>query len=368
MISNIFYVYSVFPKEDKLDRRFLGKFLLDSEGDLHVLEDHYKKLASLETDDSDLAARKIQSLQDSMYTEVVCLQDIVDGKRPDLIQETESQPKDTGPNISEYEYHRIGLESPQTLRFENGQAFLDGHPISDVELDKLMENVQSQKAHLDRKEVKSELEKKEELFRSLAKADPHLAEALSHIRMAVKEGSMHPDVLKTITGHIFKDTMIPSMGNKKAYQDFLSRPKQGVHVHLDANDFGSINKVHGFEIGDQAIKAYGTAIRNALDESVGRANAKAFRVGGDEIFVHVPSHEHAARFVRAVKKHFAKIAPISGTHQVSASIGVGEDPKTAEHALIQAKTMKKASAYKLGEAKTHAYSAIKGQEGHLSVD
>lgn len=364
MKTNIYYVYHIKPEDHEIKKRLAGKFLLDEEGDLHVLEDHFGTLHELEGEPSEVVAKRLQSLQDSMYTDIIPLADIAQGQHPEILPETKFDTE--SPELVQYLYHRIGMTDPQELVFENNQATLDGHPLSDIELQKLMENVNAGRATLDRKSA--ELEKHAEGFRSLVKADPHLAQALNHVRTAVKAGTMPPEALKILTAHIFKDTMVPSMGNKKAYQDFLSRPRGGVHVHIDLNDFGTINKVHGFETGDSAIKAAGQAMRNAIDSSVSKKVAKAFRVGGDEFRIYVPTHEHAARLVRALKQHWDKIPPIEGTHSVSGSIGIGHTPETAENALIQAKTAKKSSGYKLGEAKTHAHSAIPNFEGPLSVD
>jgi diguanylate cyclase (GGDEF)-like protein len=263
---------------------------------------------------------------------------------------------------AKYSYKRIGMEAPQELVFHQGKATLDGYELSDEELARLLDNVKKERATLD-KNLNSGM-----VDADMAKAELDLYQALGHMRNAVKAGALHPDALRTISSHVFKDTMVPSMGNKKAYEDFMSRPKKGVHVHIDLNDFGSINKQHGFDAGDEAIKSAGNAIRSAMDESVGKSHGKLFRRGGDEFSAFVPSHEHAARFIRTLKNHFNKIPPIQGTHTISSSIGVGENPQTAEHALIQAKTAKKAAAYPLGQAKDHAYSAVPGQEGHLPVE
>jgi len=138
-----------------------------------------------------------------------------------------------------------------------------------------------------------------------------------------------------------------------------------VHVSLDLNDFGTINKLHGFEVGDAAIKSAGKAIREAADVSSSRA--KAHRVGGDEFMLHFPNIEQAHAFAKNVRSKFGEIPKIGGTHRLSASIGMGESPEHAEKSLIQAKTAKKAAQYQLGEADTHAHSMVPGNIGHLPV-
>lgn len=372
-MSGIYYVFTFHPHEKGVHRRLTGKFALDEEGNVRVLEDHAGLLHGMEHTDSDKVARKLQRLNDSMHTEIVSVDDITAGHRPDLIESVQQpEESDHSNNPTVYEYHRVGLEHPQQLKFQDGEASLDDYKLSDVELARMLENVRAQKASIkkldDNIEAEDKMKKFEEMYASLAKADPKLAEALGHVRQSVKSGDIHPDVLRTLTNHIFKDTLVPSMGNRKSFEDFQSRPRKGAHVSIDLNDFAAINKVHGQHVGDQAIKTAGTAIRNALDESVGRANGKAWHVSGDEFALHVPSHQHAAGFIRALKRHFDKIPPIGGTHSLSASVGVGESPEISNHALIQAKTAKKSAGYTSGQAKTHSYSAMPGFEGHLATE
>lgn len=367
-MNHIYYVYTFHPFSGENHRVLSGKFLIDESGYLHVLEDHTGYLRDFEELDPDILARKLQSLQSSMYTEIVSAEDIALGKRPDLLEVLPTEASPDKQNNAVYQYHRVGMEHPQTLAFQDGEASLDNFKLSDVELQHLLENLRQKKATIRKLDElgEKEIQKFEQMYESITKADPELAGALGHIRSAIKAGTLDPSVIKTLTGHIFKDSMVPSMGNKKAYEDFMQRPRKGVHIRLDGNDFGSINKVHGFETGNEAIKQMFTAVRKSLDESVGRKNAKSFRIGGDEGHVFVPTHQHAASFVRALKANLAKIPPVNGTHSLSMSVGVGTDANTAEHALIQAKTAKKAAAYKMGEAKTHAYSAVPGFEGHLT--
>ena len=371
-MSGIYYVFTMHPHGDNVHRRLSGKFALDEEGNLRVLEDHAGLLKDLEHEDPDKVARKLQSLNDSMHTEIVSVDDITAGHRPDLVQSVDQpEESDHSNNPTVYEYHRVGLEHPQQLKFDGEEASLDDYKLSDVELARMLENVRTQKASLRKLDnaimAEDDMKKFEELYVSLAKADPKLAEALGHVRTQVKSGAIHPDVLKTLTNHIFKDSMT-GLGNAHAYKDFLSRPRQGVHVRLDGRAFGQVNKKYGFETGNEAIKSMFGAVRNALDESVGRKHSKAFRIGGDEGHLFLPSKEHAATFVRALKRHMDKIPPINGEHKLAMDVGIGESPATAEHGLIQAKTASKAANYQPHEYKNHAYSAIPGSEGHLASE
>lgn len=363
--ENIYYVYRLHPHgETDLHRVLIGKFMLSPEG-FHVLEDHVGWLEKLEKESPEEVARTIHALSQSMYYQVVNLEDIRQGHHPDLVKELPAGGDDSAGPQSSFVYHRQGMAKPQTLEFISGKAYLDGHSLSDEELQVLLDNVQGGSATLGYTQDLEPIEKAEAAFMTLAKIEPHLEQALQGLREAVKAGHIDPKVLKALTGEIFTDSMVKRMGNKKAYADFLSRPKQGVHIRMDGNDFGQINKTHGFETGNQAIAAMGNAIREAMDETTGAKQGKTFRIGGDEFHAFVPSHEHAALFARSVRNKLEQVPAVGGTHNLSLSIGMGHTPDHAELAMINAKGAKKAAGYQPGQAKTHAASQVPGFEGHI---
>ncbi len=162
---------------------------------------------------------------------------------------------------------------------------------------------------------------------------PELQALLERIRGG---GAVQPDDANLIEHHLFRDSMIPAMRNKAAYNDFLrDHGNAGSHVNLDLNDFGAINKYHGQEMGDKAITDAGNLIANAAQKYAGRT----FRVGGDEFRAHFLQPEHAQAFaadVKAAMDNYSKNL-IGGTHRLAASIGVGHNPEHAEKALMQAK-------------------------------
>src|ERR1035437_7513847 len=84
----------------------------------------------------------------------------------------------------------------------------------------------------------------------LSKVEPELAQHLAYLRRVA------PESAKYLAQRLFGDSMVPGVGNKLAYEDFVGRQKPGgVHVMVDGNDFGSINKRFGQSTGDEAIKA-----------------------------------------------------------------------------------------------------------------
>ena len=140
----------------------------------------------------------------------------------------------------------------------------------------------------------------------------------------------HGDV---IGRHIYQDSMT-GLGNKFSYEDFLSRNHdKGTHVLTDMNDFKEINKLHGNEVGDQAIKRFGE-LAGKLSRSMG---LKGHRIGGDEFSFHAETPEKAQAFAHQLKRQLEKEPKIGNTHNLSASIGIGSGKAHAEKSLIEAK-------------------------------
>ena len=164
--------------------------------------------------------------------------------------------------------------------------------------------------------------------KDLLKSDVSLSEALKIARQH------NPEAGKVLARHIYTDTLVPRVGNNYAYNDFLSRHRNsGVHVSMDANSFGAINKEHGFEHGNEAIKQ----MFNTASDVSRKHGGKLFRVGGDEGRLHFPNEERALGFAQEFKDRLSQNPKIAGKHQVSVSMGIGHNPEHAEKALLSAK-------------------------------
>jgi GGDEF domain-containing protein len=201
--------------------------------------------------------------------------------------------------------------------------------------------------------MRDKIKKMEQVVQDLVKIEPELMQHLARIRQVA------PDSARVIANKLFRDSMVPGVGNKAAYEDFLERPRAGVHVMMDGNDFGQINKKFGQTEGDNAIKAMGGAMRRASRQFRG----KLFRVGGDEFKAHFETPEQAYGFVRSVRNELDRLPPAGGQHRHSISIGLGHTPEHAEQAVIHAKNAKKAANYQPGQAKTHAHSLLDNAAG-----
>jgi GGDEF domain-containing protein len=363
-LDNVKDVYEQQLGADGPVPQLIGRYMADPNGNVEILADYHGYLHGIEGEDP---KKFMATLNASPYFRVVSRQEMLEGKHTDLLPESEIPEGSLRP-ASVFDYHHPMLEDPMKLDFQGGHMRLNGHILSHEESERIMDNIRTKQAKIRYNQTARSIQKMETVFEDLMKIEPHLADALGQLRAGVTAGHIHPDVLRHLSREIFTDPMVQGVGNKKAYADFLARPKEGVHIQLDGNDFGQINKIHSFEHGNQAITAMGTAIKEARDETVGTKHGKVFRIGGDEFTVHVPTHEHAAHFMRNLRQKLEAIPPVGGTHQLSVSAGIGTSPQQADQAQIQAKVAKKAAGYKPGMAKTHVYSAVPGHEGHIPMD
>jgi GGDEF domain-containing protein len=191
----------------------------------------------------------------------------------------------------------------------------------------------------------------------LVKMDQDLSQHLRILRQAA------PESAKVLSGRLFHDTLVTTVGNRLAYDDFMSRPRKGgVYITSDMNSFGHINKKFGQTTGDVALKASFGALSSASRMFKG----KLFRVGGDEAKLFFEKPEHAYAFCREARKQLEALPPINGEHHHSVSIGIGSTPDESEQALLHAKAAKKATNLPPGQEKTHAYSLINGASGALT--
>jgi GGDEF domain-containing protein len=142
-----------------------------------------------------------------------------------------------------------------------------------------------------------------EAFASLRKAAP-LNDVFANLRGLVDAGHLHPEHYDSLRRELYQDEMIPSLGNKRAYRDFMAgnEAKGGVHVMLDGDGMKAINDTHGHEAGDKAIQSLGNSLRSAIDQSVGQDNAKAHRFGGDEFHFWTKTPEQAHLVLRQLLK------------------------------------------------------------------
>jgi hypothetical protein len=98
-----------------------------------------------------------------------------------------------------------------------------------------------------------------------------------------------------------------------------------------------------------------------------------WRPGGDEFAGWFPSYEEASQFVRHAKNHVDALPPINGVHKPSFSVGLGNDFKTADKALLLAKKQKfdpetKQLRFLPGKTPHLGHSLVPGTEGPLPLE
>lgn len=298
--------------------------------------------------------------------ECYTLGDVVGGHRLDLIPEA-----NFGMLDGQFKLGYVGVVGAHDLKFGPSGATLDGNALSSVELARILADVASGDCVVLPANHDGD-------FMEKAEDDLDIGGALGHIKRAIASGHLDPKVEQAVRRHVYEDRMTPGMGNKFAYEEFRAKQKPGVYVSMDGNSFGKINKLHGHAAGDEAIKAFGKHAREALDEAVGRHQAKLFRnpdeqqlyrSGGDEFVAHVPSHEHAAKFAKLLQRKLEKHPAIRGTHKLSMSFGFGHNPETADQALLEAKKQKYGPTGELkhqpGQEPSFAHSLVPGKEGKV---
>lgn len=371
--DNIFNMYSVVDGKAGVHNKLMGR-VVATPSQFSVLSDYDGALEGLHGPATDARRRSFESWRQGAHSRAIPLSDIKNGHHPELLPEVKTEaPTDApeGPHESWFRVDRHDLDKPMFVNFRDGKAHMHGQPLMTGEAQGLLDDVKAGRAKIRHHRPEQDVAKAESGFADLAKLEPGLQSALQAIGAAVKSGHVDPSVEKALHREIFYDPMVPGVKNKRSFHEEIGQPRPagGVHVMLDGNDFGSINKVHGHAAGDAAIRSMGGAIRDSMDEAVGPEHQDLYRFGGDEFAAWLPSHEHANRFLRTLRSKLDAVPAIGGTHNLSMSAGVGQTHEQADQALnTHAKAAKKAAGYLPGSAKMHVHSLVPGHEGEIPVD
>lgn len=282
-----------------------------------------------------------------------------------------------------FSYQRAGMDRPHTLEVNQGKYLLDGSPLTHEEVGTIVGNVRARTGTIRYKTVgaRTALQKMEDLFETLMKDEdaPRSArqDILAAMRAAEAAGHLPPGTSDDATKHFYFDPMMPGVGNQHAWLDFKSKNKPGVYFAGDGTDFSAINNAFGHGVGDDALRAYGHAMKSAMKES--GAQGKLFRAGGDEMNAWFPSHEHAMKFARALHQKLEGIPAIQGHHKLSMGMGLGVSPDQADQALYTAKENKylpgqeavpareRKRAFPVGQAPNMMHSLVPGHEGPVPM-
>jgi diguanylate cyclase (GGDEF)-like protein len=386
--DDIYHSDLLVHRDGKLSRHPAGRFLIHN-GMLHHLEDNYGLQAQTIPEGAvdDYTVQRVNN--PGPHLSVASHSDISKGLRHDFIKEhplpvamPKPQASAAGGAMSHIEvkppsvwhYTRVGHDQPHVLEAKEGKYLLDGNPLADDEVSTILDNVRNRTAKLryPKSGLQQQVQKMEAVFSDLRKADDMDPEAaLQHLSGLGAADDKTNAAIAALRRHVFTDPMT-GLGNKYAYGQWSKQPRGGVHLALDANNFKGVNDLYGHGAGDEAIKAFGGAIRESLNEVAppGEQGGSGHRIGGDEFQVHLPSHEHATQFARTLRSKLEAIPAVGGTHRLSMSIGAGADPHTADQALYEAKKQKVISPGVVHQPHTipHVlfHSAVPGHEGPMT--
>jgi len=400
--DHIYNVYVIRPHSSGVHRQHSGKFAILDDG-LHVLSDYFEHLSDLPEGVCHQGTLDfLQRMKKHPYFQIVSKGDVRKGLYPELLKPFEAEdggddngsldvkPDEPAQAIADrpnsFLYQRVGMERPRLLEYIEGTAHLDGAPLALQEIERIVQNVEQGLATLRyTKTLEKSVKKTKNAFYELIKAESPVTGSMDKLRSLVDAGHLDPEDYDTIRKELFEDEMVPGIGNKRAYRDFLeTQPaRQGVHVMMDANDFKSINDELGHEQGDNAIRTMGDAMQRAMTRTYEGQDpqGKLHRFGGDEFSAHFPQYEHASRFLCHLCTELEGVPAVGGTHKLSISAGLGETPQQADFALNSgAKVQKKSAVAALGgdpEARVgsiraphalYAHSAVPGREGVIPFE
>jgi diguanylate cyclase (GGDEF)-like protein len=166
--------------------------------------------------------------------------------------------------------------------------------------------------------------------------------AFHELKKAVESGQISAQVEKVFRRLVFSDKMIPCIGNKYAFEEFLNKQKLGFYCVVDINSFKQVNDLFGHSVGDEVIVKVGKAIRAASVECyrlTGR-RFKVFRIGGDEFVVFWDSAEEIRLFFRILHTHISSLEYGLEQYKLSISLGCGFSYEVADSFLLKAKEIK----------------------------
>ncbi|ORT52220.1 hypothetical protein ST37_02485 [Vibrio sp. qd031] len=156
--------------------------------------------------------------------------------------------------------------------------------------------------------------------------------------------------LLRINEHLLHQDPLTKLKNRRALNDAIPQFQQKVQntpvsiVMSDVDNFKAINDQHGHLVGDDVIQAVANNIQDKLTDS-----AVAFRLGGDEIMILLPSYylTDAEDWTNQLRQSISEISlDTQPTLQLTASFGIAllsptgnwkESVEKADKALYQSK-------------------------------
>lgn len=341
-------IYNIYSNTDAKHSRLMGRVVVTAD-EMSVLADYDNVLQGLDGPVTPKRLKQFAQWCNGSHSFGVSLQDLKEGKHPDLIPEkklpdTDESTAHEGDDEKWFKVQRDDLDDPMMIKFKEGKAYIadSDSPLNQDELAHILDLAKQGKASIrHHKPVEHMLA----MMKSLSKAEPE----------EQKKGA-------DLSEHLFQDPITPGLGNRKSFQQAAQAP--GVYVMLKGNDLPSMSRVHGSKTEEAAHKAIGSSLVDALQEHEGHG----YRLHGDQFMANLPSHEHAAKFLRSLRGKLEGVTPIGGTHKLSMNAGLGNHPLTAKAALLQAEKAKGLGSHLPGSSPGYAHSLVVGSEGPISVE
>ncbi len=339
-------IYNIYSNTDKKGHpELLGRIVV-TPTDMTVLADYGNNFQALNGAVTPKRLKRFAQWCSGSHSFGVSLQDIKEGKRPDLIPEKSMPTPDESKETDDEKWFKVqrdDLDDPMLIKFKEGKAYIadSDSPMDPDELSRILNLTAEGKATIRHHKP---VEQMVEMMKSLSKAEP--------------EEEKGPDMSQ----HLFQDPTTPGLGNRKAFQDQPQHP--GVYVMLKGNDLHTISSVHGAKTHEDAHRALGGSLVDALQEHGGQG----WRLHGDQFMANLPSHEHAAQFLRSLRGKLEGVTPVGGTHRLSVNAGLGSHPLSAHLALGEAEKAKEMGSHLPGSSPGYAHSLVEGAEGPIAVE
>ena len=347
---DIYQIYS--HKESPMPQdRLLGRILFTPTR-VFILEDFHNTLDDLFNGDPGEGQLELDRLAQSPYFTVKGMND---PQAPPMLE-----PQDMPNSTNKWLLTSPELDEPKILLLVDGQYMLDGKTLDPDEVAQLLSQLDAGDAQL---QAVADLNKSEVLPKSSNPED-----ILAHLQSFVGNG-LKQEHVDSLRQHLFEDPRAPGVGNRKAWEQFSSKQKEGVYVSMDLNNLHDVNSLYGHLGGDTAITIYGQALRQAAD-FVGSERMKVWLPSGDEGLAYSDSPEHAVLFMQKVHELIMQAPLLQNTHQVSLSFGIGNSYEEADMALFKAKELKQQHLQKdpaISRLPCFAFSAIPGKEGPIKL-
>lgn len=146
--------------------------------------------------------------------------------------------------------------------------------------------------------------------------DVRLDESIARLRALSREGKLSADALQEIETALFRDELVPTIGNERAYRDHLATARAVtplyVHLQIDPPIRPEFDARASRACRDETEQAAGRALRSAIDEVLGAEHVDVWHVTGPHYVVAVQTTAQVSALENAVCTTVAALPHIAG--------------------------------------------------------